>query len=98
MSKQKQIEEYLRTGYSLSGTQALAKFGVYRLSSVIHRMRQRGFEIVTVPKGKEGYAVYKVKCNCCGITGRPTYRVFGHYVCNHCSETIKERNDESDFI
>ena len=47
MSKAKAIEAYLLDGYSLTGLQALQLFGVYRLSSIINRLRKQGVDIVT---------------------------------------------------
>ena len=31
----------------MTGIEALRKFGVYRLSSVIHRLRKQGYKIIT---------------------------------------------------
>lgn len=47
MSKHMEIEKFLKDGNSLTGIQALEKFNVYRLSSVIHRMRRKGINVVS---------------------------------------------------
>mgnify|MGYP003629783455 CR=1 FL=1 len=39
MSKQEQIEKHLLKGQTITGLQAIELFGVYRLSSVINRLR-----------------------------------------------------------
>lgn len=46
-TKTKQVKEYLLQGNVLTDTLAVELFGLYRLSSVIHNLRQRGMEIET---------------------------------------------------
>ena len=47
MNKTNKVLERLRNGYSVSGLDALKLFGLYRLSSVIHNLRMRGYNIVS---------------------------------------------------
>ena len=47
LSKQAKIKNHLSGGRSLSGLEAWKLFGVYRLSSVIHRLRNAGMNIKT---------------------------------------------------
>jgi hypothetical protein len=60
-SKAKEIEKHLKTGRSISGLQAIAMYRVYRLSSVIHKLRKKGYKIkTTMIENEEGikYASY----------------------------------------
>ena len=59
---------HLLRGRTISGTQALANFGIYRLSSVIKNWRDKGFTIETKMINRNGrrYGVYK-------MTGRPEW-------------------------
>jgi hypothetical protein len=59
-NKSAQIKKHLLSGKSITGLQALSKYGCYRLSSVIHRLRKDGYEIATKLVGKERHAQYKV--------------------------------------
>lgn len=60
MSKAREIEKHLLAGNSITGLQALNEFGVYRLSSVINRLRKKGHKIVTdmIFYGDSEYADY----------------------------------------
>lgn len=59
-SKKQQILNFLQAGRAVTGHTALYHFGVYRLSSTIHRLRQEGHNIHTemVEDGGETYAKY----------------------------------------
>jgi hypothetical protein len=61
-SKTEQIKQHLLAGQTITGHQALLNFGVYRLSSVINRLRNRGIEIETVmiedEKNRDVFARY----------------------------------------
>lgn len=60
-SKHKQILEHLRTKGSITGAQAWELFHVYRLSSVIYRLRNSNWNIVTImmeDKDNGQYAKY----------------------------------------
>ena len=48
------IERHLLDGYSLTGLDAIKMYGVYRLSSVINRLRARGMKIETVMREDNG--------------------------------------------
>lgn len=54
-------------GNTINGHQALARFGIYRLSAIIHNWRTKGFAIETKMVTRKGitYGVYK-------LTGTPT--------------------------
>ena len=47
-------------GRTISGTQALRMFGIYRLSAIIFNLRQKGFTIETkmVTRNGNRYGVY----------------------------------------
>lgn len=59
----KEILKYLQEHGNISGLEALDKFNVYRLSSVINRLRKNGHHIDTVMEknsaGDKEYARYK---------------------------------------
>jgi len=59
-SKHGKIRKHLLLGRKITGTTALIRFNVYRLSSVIHRLRREGLNIKTVMGELNGetYAVY----------------------------------------
>lgn len=57
------IERHLRRGKTITPMEALVVFGVFRLASIVHRLRQRGLAIETVLKNDENghqYASYKL--------------------------------------
>ena len=66
VSRSQKLLLHLLKGRTISGTQALSKFGIYRLSGVIKVFRDRGFKIDTKMVTRLGrrYGVYK-------LTGRP---------------------------
>jgi hypothetical protein len=47
MSKHAEIRKHLQSGNSLTGLEAIDLYRVYRLSSVINRLRREGLEIQT---------------------------------------------------
>jgi hypothetical protein len=47
MSKHAEIRKHLQAGHSLTGLEAIDLYQVYRLSSVINRLRREGLEIQT---------------------------------------------------
>lgn len=59
-SKKQQVLNYLQSGRGVTGHTALYHFGLYRLSSAIHRLRQEGHTIHTemVEDEGESYAKY----------------------------------------
>lgn len=57
LSKHDKVKMHLQRGKSITGIEALSKFGVYRLSSIINRLRET-LEIKMERTGKEGYAKY----------------------------------------
>ena len=60
-SRSAQLLNHLMKGRTISGTQALRTFGIYRLSGVIHEFRKRGINIETKMVKRKGisYGVYK---------------------------------------
>ena len=62
-SKTQKLLKHMLRGRTINGRQALTKFGIYRLSSVIHNWRKKGFEIETKMITRLGstYAVYTIK-------------------------------------
>jgi len=42
-----EILKHLKTGGTITGLEALNNFGIYRLSSVIYKLRKKGFKIKT---------------------------------------------------
>lgn len=63
MSKHSQIREHLLSGHHITGLIALNQYGVYRLSSVINRLRNEGIPIITkiVHVGNYSYAKYFIE-------------------------------------
>ena len=62
-SKHNQIKEHLQSGRAISGRGALNIYGVYRLSSVINRLRNKGLKIQTAKVtvlGVNQYAIYSI--------------------------------------
>lgn len=56
-SKHQRVKQHLISGYTISGVEALNMFGLYRLSSAINKLRNRGLNIQTKITAK-GYARY----------------------------------------
>lgn len=56
LSKHKAIRKHLLSGLSITGKIAWEHFGVYRLSSIINRLRKKGMYIKT--DMENGYAKY----------------------------------------
>ena len=60
-SKHNQIKAHLESGRWLSGLYALQFYNLYRLSSVIHRLRNKGMKIkTTFVLGKNPHAFYSI--------------------------------------
>ena len=56
ISKHNAIESHLKMGLTITGLEAIEKFNVYRLSSVIHRLRRKGLLIrMEMVKGEKAY-------------------------------------------
>jgi hypothetical protein len=62
MSKHAEIRKHLKAGHSLTGLEAIELYHVYRLSSVINRLRKEGLEIetsmITASDGRTIFAKY----------------------------------------
>jgi hypothetical protein len=62
MSKHAEIRKHLQAGHSLTGLEAIELYSVYRLSSVINRLRREGLGIetsmITASDGKTIFAKY----------------------------------------
>ena len=50
----------LKSGKTISQPQAAQLFNYWRLSDGILKLRREGHDIITIPKGESGYAVYKL--------------------------------------
>lgn len=59
LAKEKQIELYLKAGFSLTTKEAVEKFGHWRLPVVVNRLRKRGIPVQKVMQN--GKAIYWVK-------------------------------------
>lgn len=67
-SKHNEIRNHLLRGETITGLQAIELYGVYRLSSVINRLRNRdGLEVettmITATDGKTIFAKYWIPIN-----------------------------------
>ena len=62
LSQKQRVLGHLLTGKSITPLEALQKFGCYRLSSVIHRLRNGGYNIKTFKMFNKdtNYAKYKI--------------------------------------
>ena len=65
-SRSQRLLRHLLTGRTISGGQAFTRFGIYRLSAIIHLFRNQGFTIEMKMINRKGtkYGVYK-------LTGTP---------------------------
>ena len=65
-SRSQKLLRHLLTGRTISGGQAFTRFGIYRLSGIIHYFRGQGFTIEMKMINRKGtkYGVYK-------LTGTP---------------------------
>lgn len=63
LSKTDQLKIHILSGKSITGKQALERFGLYRLSAVIFRMRMEGHDIVTTQFVERGevFAKYQLR-------------------------------------
>jgi len=61
-SKYQLLRRHILAGNTVTGKQAFLKFGLYRLSSAIHKMRAEGHPIRTIPVTEKGetFAKYKL--------------------------------------
>tara|TARA_R100000700_G_C3177287_1_gene152414 strand:+ start:4069 stop:4287 length:219 start_codon:yes stop_codon:yes gene_type:complete len=59
-SKTQRLVKHLISGKTINGHQALTRFGIYRLSSVIFNLKKKGFVINTtmVQNKNNRYAMY----------------------------------------
>ena len=66
-SKHNEIRNHLKRGESITGLQAIDLYSVYRLSSVINRLRKEGLNIETsmiqASDGKTVFAKYWIPIN-----------------------------------
>ena len=63
ISRTTRLLKHLLRGQTINGRQALTRFGIYRLSSIIHNWRKKGFDIETnmITRAGNTYAVYTLK-------------------------------------
>ena len=62
-SRSNKLLKHMLRGQTINGRQALTRFGIYRLSAIIHNWRKKGFNIETnmVTRAGSTYAVYALK-------------------------------------
>lgn len=62
MTQEIQILKHLQAGNSITQMDALNKFGCFRLASIIHKLRCKGYDIRTrtIIMGKKNFASYKL--------------------------------------
>lgn len=62
MSKQDKVLAHLKKGNTITGLEAIRLFGLYRLSSAIHQLREKGYNIHTemVQENGEEYGRYSL--------------------------------------
>ena len=62
-SRSSKLLKHMLRGQTINGRQALQRFGIYRLSAIIHNWRKKGFNIETnmVTRSGNTYAVYALK-------------------------------------
>lgn len=62
-SKRSKLKKFMKKGGTITGLTSLTKFGIYRLSDVIHVWRNQGIEIDTemIKTNNSTYARYKFK-------------------------------------
>ena len=60
-SKHNQIKAHLESGRQITGLGALGAYNLYRLSSVINRLRNEGMKIkTTIITGRFQHAIYSI--------------------------------------
>lgn len=57
-TQQEAVKHHLHTTGSITPMEALSQYGCFRLGSIIHRLRRRGWKIETHREGAQGYARY----------------------------------------
>lgn len=66
-SKHDLVLQHLQAGHEISGRDAFRLFQLYRLSSVIYRLRRRGYNVITEqrtdPATGDTFAVYRLMPN-----------------------------------
>ena len=62
ITQESMVLDYLLSGNTITPLQALDKFHSFRLSSIIHRLRHKGYTIdmKLVGEGKQKYAEYNL--------------------------------------
>lgn len=65
MNKYDSVKDHIRKGGTITGLEAIRIYGLYRLSSLICKLRNKGWPIKTVivENGAERYAKYYVPIN-----------------------------------
>ena len=63
MSQNDQILHHLKSGQSITATQAISLFNCYRLAARIDELRKKGhlIETTTRKRDKKSWAVYKIE-------------------------------------
>ena len=62
LTQESMVLDYLLSGNTITPLQALEKFSSFRLSSIIHRLRHKGYtiEMRLEGEGKQKYARYNL--------------------------------------
>jgi hypothetical protein len=65
VSQEQLVLQHLKSGKSLTPIEALNRYGIFRLSARIHRLRDAGHiirtENITNPTGTKTYAAYRLE-------------------------------------
>ena len=63
MSQNDRILQHLKSGQSITATQAISLFNCYRLAARIDELRKKGhlIETVRLKRDKKSWAVYKIE-------------------------------------
>lgn len=62
-TKRESVLNYLKTGKTITPLEAMLMFNSYRLATIIHDLRQEGYDIETIDTETEGgvrFATYKL--------------------------------------
>jgi hypothetical protein len=61
-SQRVMIKRHLLEGYHISPLKALKKYGCFRLSAVVHKLRKEGIKIkTTIADGDAPFAIYTLE-------------------------------------
>jgi hypothetical protein len=58
LTQDEEVLQYFALGYTLTQKDAIEIFGCYRLSAVVHRLKESGYQIENISNKR--YAIYKL--------------------------------------